>query len=96
MTIQDGVDLVGATAGLVHALGIDRDDLFSLCPKCIKSGQFLRGQARLQGVGRAGRSDGSRCAIHVVFGECRIQFFRICQMCKQPIEQRDVTIRDNL
>ena len=38
VAVEDGVDFVGAAGGLVHTLGVNRNDAFGLRPEAVELG----------------------------------------------------------
>ena len=49
MAIDDGIDLVGALGRLIHALGINGENLLCVGEKFKKTGNIILGQATIFG-----------------------------------------------
>ena len=92
MTVQDRVDLVAATAGLVHALTEDGDNLFGADPQAAELGDLCGIQA------------GDRIVIQRCSFQRGLEPLRVCQIAviqcaspvdlnQQAIEQRHVRSR---
>ena len=58
VAVDDRVDLVGAAAGLVDPLRIDRDRFFGAGPEGVELGELIGGKAGRGGIGGAGSSEG--------------------------------------